>query len=112
MNQTYWEGNLQWFSTGPEPGRGQERMSSAGDVKDVIQVMVLVLWQPVAGGWTRLAVAGCRAWHVAPAPAGCCLKPPNKILRFSCHAAFLHSNSQTTTRSTTILVTADIYLDI
>ena len=27
-------------------------MRWGGDVKDVIQVMVLVLWRPVAGGWT------------------------------------------------------------
>ena len=58
-----------------------------------------------------LVVAGGTCLQVRAA-GGCCLKPPNKILRFSCHAAFLHSNSQTTTRSTTILVTADIYLDI
>ena len=76
------------------------------------------LYSPVWPGWpvwSWLVVAGCGWWrHVSPGPAGggCCLKPPNKILRFSCHAAFLHSNSQTTTRSTTILVTADIYLDI
>ena len=62
-------------------------MSSEGDVKDVIQVMVVC--SKASGWWLDqwLVVAGCRAWHVAPAPAGCCLKPPNKILRFSCHAA-------------------------
>ena len=62
-------------------------------------------WLVVAGGGWR---------HVSPGPAGggCCLKPPNKILRFSCHAAFLHSNTETTGRTPTISLTADNYSDI
>ena len=73
----YWTGV--WETEGEEVGR----RCGGGDTGDGLSVVA-------ASGWWLdqwLVVAGCRAWHVAPAPAGCCLKPPNKILRFSCHAA-------------------------
>ena len=59
-----------------------------------------------------LVVAGGTCLQVRAA-GGCCLKPPNKILRFSCHAAFLHSSTETLPASSpTISLAADRYPDI